>query len=102
MPAIAGNHQVIIAPDTSLIAESAVNGATPTSDQGGQNAETTMMQSNLSTQPWVVYNARGEACAHWERCSPPLAYDYADMHRLGHLCPDTDLVGADIADVVEW
>ena len=71
-------------------------------DEDVQDTASTTGSRRSLAEPWVVYNEKGLPCAHWERHSPPLAWTYADMVRLGYLCPNADPVGSDIADVVEW
>jgi hypothetical protein len=71
--------------------------------QNSQNDEETRpASSDRSRKPWVVLNAAGRECGHYERCWPPLAYSHEDMTRMGLLCRSAEAPIGKIEDVVEW
>jgi len=100
--AIVTNADSGILPHSDQLVHSADSADIGSFTSNNQMVPTTKMQANPPPQPWLVYNARGHPCAHWERVSPELAFNEADMLRLGHWCHNAEMKRADIADVVEW
>ena len=52
-------------------------------------------------KPWMVYNADGLPCAHWERKQPPLAKNLQDFDRLGYAC-GTEREPYELKHLLEW
>ena len=101
-PAVCLDWRYLGLPDIAPAIQKAASDAHNFPDEHVQDTAAKRRSGPSCAKPWVVYKDNGVPCAHWERNSPPLAWNYADMVRLGYLCPNAVPVGSDIADVVEW